>query len=215
MYSGSKLRMSKDNVNRLGFFEPESVIFNTITRKGTDNVLDVEVSIKERPTGQISLGAGYSTATKGFVQASVAQNNFRGLGQNINLNLSYSDFQQIYNIGFTEPYLFDTRWTAGADYYQTASNFIRSFIYQKHGGDLRVGHPIFEYTRLFLTYRYEDNRVRNVINEGIDPNVENGTSSSFRHQLFMIRGTIFLNLRVVILPVVPLSTLALVVLCAG
>ncbi|WPU64681.1 outer membrane protein assembly factor BamA [Peredibacter starrii] len=180
MYSGSKLRISKENVNRLGFFQQESVIFNTITRKGTDNVLDVEVSIKERPTGQISLGAGYSTATKGFVQASVAQNNFRGLGQNINMNLSYSNRQQIYNVGFTEPYLFDTKWTAGADYYQTVSYFIRSFVYKKHGGDVRVGHPIFEYTRLFLTYRYEDNRVDDVINEGIDPKVENGSASSLQ-----------------------------------
>jgi outer membrane protein insertion porin family len=178
MYSGSKLRISKENVNRLGFFQPESVIFNTITRKGTENILDVEISIKERPTGQISLGAGYSTATKGFVQASVAQNNFRGLGQNINLNLSYSTFQKIYNVGFTEPYLFDTKWTAGADYYQTASNFIRSFRYLKHGGDVRVGHPIMDYTRLFLTYRYEDNTVTNVINSGIDPSVENGSASS-------------------------------------
>lgn len=180
MYSGSKLRTSKDNVNRLGFFQPESVVFNTITRKGTDNVLDVEVSIKERPTGQISLGAGYSTATNGFVQASVAQNNFRGLGQNINMNLSYSDKQQIYNLGFTEPYLFDTKWTAGADYYQTVSYFIRSFAYRKHGGDVRVGHPIFEYTRLFLTYRYEDNKVSDVINEAIDPKVENGSASSLQ-----------------------------------
>ncbi len=180
MYSGSKLRLSKDNVNRLGFFQPESVIFNTITRKGTDNILDLEISIKERPTGQISLGAGYSTATKGFIQASVAQNNFRGLGQNINLNLSYSNRQQIYNVGFTEPYLFDTKWTAGADYYQTVSYFIRSFGYRKHGADLRVGHPIFEYTRLFLTYRYEDNMVTNVINQGIKKEIENGSASSLQ-----------------------------------
>ena len=180
MYSGTNLRTSKDNVNRLGFFQPESVIFNTITRKGTDNILDVEISFKERPTGQISLGAGYSTATKGFVQASVAQNNFRGLGQNINLNLSYSDRQQIYNLGFTEPYLFDTKWTAGADYYQTVSFFIRSFAYKKHGADLRVGHPIFEYTRLFLTYRYEDNEVKNVINSAIKEKDENGSGSSLQ-----------------------------------
>ncbi|MFA5583478.1 MAG: outer membrane protein assembly factor BamA, partial [Bacteriovoracaceae bacterium] len=54
-YSGSKLRISKERVNRLGFFQPESVIFNTITRRGSDNILDVEISIKERATGQISL----------------------------------------------------------------------------------------------------------------------------------------------------------------
>lgn len=182
-YSGSKLRISKERVNRLGFFQPESVIFNTITRRGSDNILDVEISIKERPTGQISLGAGYSTATKAFVQASIAQNNFQGLGQNINLNVSYSDFQQIYNLGFTEPYLFDTQWTAGADYYQTVSYFIRSFSYKKHGGDVRVGHPIYEYTRLFLTYRYEDSEVRDVINTAIDEKVENGSASSIQLSL--------------------------------
>ncbi len=182
-YSGSKLRISKERVNRLGFFQPESVIFNTITRRGSDNILDVEISIKERATGQISLGAGYSTATKAFVQASIAQNNFQGLGQNINLNVSYSDFQQIYNLGFTEPYLFDTQWTAGADYYQTVSYFIRSFSYKKHGADVRVGHPIFEYTRLFLTYRYEDSQVRDVINTAIDEKVENGSASSLQLSL--------------------------------
>ena len=180
MYSGSKLRISKENVNRLGFFQPESVIFNTITRKGTDNILDVEISIKERPTGQISLGAGYSTATQGFIQASVAQNNFRGLGQNINLNLSYSNRQQIYNVGFTEPYFMDTKWTVGGDYYQTVSYFIRSFGYMKRGADVRVGHPIFDYTRLFLTYRYENNEIRDLINAGIDPKVENGSASSLQ-----------------------------------
>jgi outer membrane protein insertion porin family len=182
-FSGSKLRISKENVNRLGFFQPDSVIFNTVTPKGKDNILDVEISIKERATGQISVGAGYSTATEGFIQASVAQNNFRGLGQNINFNLSLSSRQQVYNLGFTEPYLFDTKWTAGADYFRTVSNFIRSFSYEKQGFDLRVGYPIFDYTRLFLTYRYEDNTVRNIVNPTIDPKLENGAASSVQSSL--------------------------------
>ena len=183
MYTGSGLRTSKENVNRLGFFQPESVIFNTVAQRGKDNILDVEISIKERATGQISVGAGYSTATQGFVQASIAQNNFRGLGQNINFNMSVASNQQIYNLGFTEPYLFDTKWTAGADYFRTISNFIRSFSYEKHGFDLRVGYPIFDYTRLFLTYRYEDNTIRNVTNPTIDPKLENGSAGSVQASL--------------------------------
>lgn len=185
MYSGSKLRISKDNVNRLGFFQPESVIFNTVSPKGKDNILDVEISIKERPTGQISLGAGYSTATQGFIQASVAQNNFRGLGQNLNFNLSLAQQQQIYNIGFTEPYLFDTKWTAGADYFKTFSNFIRSFGFQKQGFNTRVGYPIFDYTRLFITYRYEDASISNVANPTIDPKIENGSTGSVQTSLIL------------------------------
>ncbi len=183
MYSGSKLRLSKDAVNRLGFFQPDSVVFNTVAQKGRDDVLDVEISIKERATGQISLGAGYSTATQGFIQASIAQNNFRGLGQNLNFNMSLASNQQIYNVGFTEPYFMDTKWTAGADYFRTVSNFIRSFSYEKHGFDVRVGYPIFDFTRLFMTYRYEDNTIRNVANPTIDPSLENGAASSVQTSL--------------------------------
>lgn len=185
MYSGSKLRISKENVNRLGFFEQGSVIFNTVSPKGRSNVLDVEISIKERSTGQISVGAGYSTATQGFIQASISQSNFRGLGQNLNFNLSLANNQQIYNLGFTEPYFLDTKWTAGADYFKTFSGFIRSFTYEKHGFDVRVGYPIFDYTRLFITYRYEDNEIGDVINPTIDPTIENGSASSVQTSLIL------------------------------
>tara|TARA_Y100000768_G_scaffold388789_1_gene387212 strand:+ start:12752 stop:15040 length:2289 start_codon:yes stop_codon:yes gene_type:complete len=182
-YSGSKLRISKGNVNRLGFFEPGSVIFNTVSPKGKDNVLDVEISVKERQTGQISLGAGYSTATQGFFQASIAQNNFRGLGQNLNLNVSYSEIQQTYNLGFTEPYFLDSLWTAGADIYRTQNGLVTSFNQVRSGGDIRVGYPIFEYTRLFMTLRHEVTKIDNVRNPSIDEDIENGTAVSVRTSL--------------------------------
>jgi outer membrane protein insertion porin family len=179
-YSGSLLRKSKENVNRLGFFEQGSVIFNTVSPKGKDDVLNVEISIKERQTGQISLGAGYSTATKGFFQASIAQNNFRGLGQNLNLNVSLSENQKTYNLGFTEPYFLDSKWTAGADIYQTQNGLVSSFSSKKYGGDVRVGYPIYEYTRLFLTLRHEVTDIEDVKNESIDLDLENGTSASVK-----------------------------------
>lgn len=183
MYSGSKLRVSKANVVRLGFFEPQSVIFNTVSPKGKNNILDVEISVKERQTGQISLGAGYSTATNGFFQASIAQNNFRGLGQNLNLNISLSDVQQTYNLGFTEPYFNDTLWTTGADIYKTQNALISSFRSEKYGGDIRVGYPIFEYTRLFATLRHEVTKVQNVRNPTIDEDIENGVAATLRMTL--------------------------------
>lgn len=182
-YSGSKLRISKENVNRLGFFEQGSVIFNTISPRGKDNVLDVEISVKERQTGQISLGAGYSTATNGFFQASIAQNNFRGLGQNLNLNVSWSEIQKTYNLGFTEPYFLDSKWTAGADIYRAQNGLISSFSSERYGGDVRVGYPIFEYTRLFMTLRHEVTKISNVRNPSIDLDIENGTAATIRTTL--------------------------------
>ena len=182
-YSGSLLRKAKENVNRLGFFEPGSVIFNTVSVKGKDNILDVEISIKERQTGQISLGAGYSTATKGFFQASVAQNNFRGLGQNLNFNVSLSENQKTYNLGFTEPYFLDSKWTAGWDLYQSQNGLISSFSSEKKGADIRVGYPIFEYTRLFMTLRHEETKISNVRNPSVDLDLENGIASTVKTTL--------------------------------
>jgi len=182
-FSGSALRRSRENVNRLGFFEQGSVVFNTVSPPGRDDVLDVEISVEERNTGQISLGAGYSTATGGFLQASISQNNFRGLGQNLSFSLSIADNDQRFNLGFTEPYLFDTEWTAGADIFRTKNEQSRSFAYLKEGFDLRVGYPIFDYTRLFLTYKYEDTELTDVSDPTIDEKVENGLASSVRTTL--------------------------------
>ncbi len=182
-FSGTALRESKENVNRLGFFEQGSVVFTTVTPPGKDDVLDVEISVKERNTGQISLGAGYSTATGGFLQASIAQNNFRGLGQNLSFSLSLADTNQTFNVGFTEPYLFDTKWTAGFDIFRTNNTTSDSFSYKRKGFDIRVGYPIFDYTRLFLTYKLEDTQISALEDPTIDPEVENGIASSVRTTL--------------------------------
>ena len=182
-FSGSAMRRSKENVNRLGFFEPNSVLFNTISPKGKDDVLDVDIQVKERNTGQISLGAGYSTATGGFMQASISQNNFRGLGQNLSFSLSLSDTNQTFNLGFTEPYLFDTKWTAGGDIFKTKNETSDAFSYKKEGFDLRVGYPIFDYTRLFATYKFEDTQISAAEDPTIDEAVENGIASSIKFTL--------------------------------
>lgn len=179
-FSGSDLRRSKENVNRLGFFEPGSVIFNTISPRGKDNILDVEISVKERNTGQISLGAGYSTATGEFIQASIAQNNFMGYGQNLSFSLSWSKTQKSFNLGFTEPYLFDTKWTAGGDIFSTNNETSSSFSYKRKGFDIRVGYPILDYTRMFATYKLEDTDLKNLNDPTVDAATENGIASSIR-----------------------------------
>jgi outer membrane protein insertion porin family len=179
-YSGTKLKESKENVNRLGFFKPGTVVFNTTTPKGKDDILDVEISVEERNTGQITLGAGYSTASKGFLQASISQNNFMGKGQVLSFSLSLSSVNQTYNVGFTEPYFMDTLWSAGGEAFRTRNDARSSFSYLRQGFNLRVGYPIFEYTRLFLTYKFEDTTIKTANDPTINLVDENGIASSVR-----------------------------------
>ncbi|MBP5296703.1 MAG: BamA/TamA family outer membrane protein, partial [Bacteriovoracaceae bacterium] len=180
IFSGTKLRLSKEQVERLGFFEPGSVIFNQIPAPGKDDVLDIEITVKERNTGQISIGAGYSTATGFFTQASIAQNNFMGKGQNLSFTYFWGKTKTNFTLSFTEPYLFDTKWLAGADIFFTDNSASESYVYRTKGFALRVGYPIARYTKLFLTYRYDRTELKDDYDPTIDPKLENGVASLIR-----------------------------------
>ena len=176
-YSGSKLRKSKENVNRLGFFEPESVLFNTSPNEKNSDTLDVQIQIKERNTGQLSMGAGYSSSTGPFLQGSIAQNNFRGLGQTLRLTVQYSENVRTFQISFTELYLADTQWSGGIDLFYDKNNLGSDQQIMTKGFSLRTGHPITEFSRGFITYKYIDTQVSNVADPTIDDFVENGPAS--------------------------------------
>jgi len=183
LYSGSKMRISKENVGRLGFFEKESVIFNSTTPAGRNDIVDVEIVLKERQTGQIQAGAGYSSAQKFFFQASVRQSNFRGLGQDLNFSLELASQRENYSIGFTEPYFMDTKWSVGGLVYKTLSEYIPTFDFERVGFDLRVGYPIFSYTRAYMTYSYRDTQVSDVKVLSINADDESGVASGVEASL--------------------------------
>ncbi|MBF0366004.1 MAG: outer membrane protein assembly factor BamA [Oligoflexia bacterium] len=184
-YSGSLLRQSKENVSRLGFFEAEAIVFNTVTVKDRDDVLDLEISIKEKNTGEFRFGAGYSTATAGFIQASVTKHNFRGLGQDLSATINWAKSTTEYRLGFTEPYLFDSKWTAGGDLYYRKEE-LRDYFTNEKGAESRIGYPIFDFTRLYLLYNLDYKKIRKkyvngiALNPILDETLENGTASSLK-----------------------------------
>lgn len=179
-YHGTNLRLSRENVQRLGFFEPESIIFNTISPKDRDDVLDVEISVKEKNTGQVSAGAGYSTATGGFFQASVAQSNFRGLGQNLSFSVNISESSKTFSIDFTEPYFLDTKWSLGGGIFTSENESSDSFSEKKKGLNVRVGYPIFQYTNVYTTYKLEDTKITKADDPTVILELENGLASGLQ-----------------------------------
>lgn len=177
-FNGSALRRSKENVQRLGFFEPESIIFNTVSPRGKEDILDVEISVKEKSTGQISLGAGYSSANGGFFQTSVSQSNFRGLGQSLSFSLQLGKESNTFSIDFTEPYLFDSKWLLGGGVFITTNESSDSYSERRKGGILRVGYNIAKFTSLYFKYRVEDTQLKDIEDPTIDTNLENGLAST-------------------------------------
>jgi outer membrane protein insertion porin family len=179
-FNGTSLRQSKENVQRLGFFEPDSIVFNTVSPKDKEDILDVEIAVKEKNTGQISLGAGYSTATGGFFQASISQSNFRGMGQNLTFSLNLAKTSNTFSIDFTEPYFLDSKWSLGGGVFISNDDTSSSFSEKKKGMNVRVGYPILTFTNLFTTYKLEDTTIKKIDDPTIDIALENGLASSIQ-----------------------------------
>jgi outer membrane protein insertion porin family len=157
LYHGTHLRESRENIERLGFFAPGEVIFNTVSPKGKNDVVNLDITVKERSTGTITLGAGYGSISKFFFQTQIAESNLLGYGYNLSLSaqLSADKFQKNFNLGFTDPYFLDTKWSAGFDVYYTTTTIPSKYNTRKTGFDVRFGYPVFDYTNLFVTYKAE------------------------------------------------------------
>ena len=174
-YHGSRLRMSKERVERLGYFNQGEVVFNSITRKDKTNVVDLEVNVKERSTGTVSLGMGYGSVQKFFLTAQIAEINLFGNGQNLSLSGQYSSDRRsrTLTLGFTEPYLFDTEWSGGGDLYFRSFPIPGRYLQFQRGFNFRFGHPLQDDLNLYLTYRFENLRLEEV-NSAVDPTIDTG-----------------------------------------
>ena len=181
LYNETKKRESLENVRRLGFFE--QVTFNTKTPKGRDDLMDIDIVVKERQTGSFQLGAGYSDLSGMIFNAQLNQQNFLGRGQNVGLQVDHSNLQQRYRLNFTEPYFLDTLWTVGFDVYRNENNLPGLFSQRVEGGSLLFGHPLVSrYVYGFLRYRLDQTglnmRPGPEPTDVLDPKTAEGVTSS-------------------------------------
>ncbi|MBC7372319.1 MAG: outer membrane protein assembly factor BamA, partial [Bdellovibrionaceae bacterium] len=153
LYNETRKRASLENVQRLGYFD--EVNFKQATSPDKPDILNMDIVVKERNTGQIQLGAGYGTVTGFTLQGSVNQTNFLGKGQNLGASLNISDTGSYYNFTFTEPYFQDTLWSLGTELYQSSDTGRATYDEKRTGGSVSLGHPIGEDWRGILRYKLD------------------------------------------------------------
>ena len=147
--SGTSLKKSKQNLMNLGFFEEA----NLATATGSDDrKININVEVKEKPTGSFSFGAGYSSVDGIVGQGSVSQSNFLGLGLKANLAASLGGNTQTYNLGLTDPYFLDTRWTLGGDIYRTQRDWT-NYSQRDIGGDIKAGYALTDEWSTYWLYK--------------------------------------------------------------
>lgn len=179
LFSGSGVRISRERVERLGFFAPGEVTFNTLTRKGRDDLVDLEIRIKERSTGTITLGAGYGSVQGFFFTTQISEINLMGRGHQLSFQAQYSTdaLTQSFNLGFTDPYAFDTKWSMGFDLFYVLFPIPGRYQMRKLGFDVRLGYPLMDDLNAYITYKNEGLRILKKENTNVDSSDEGVLSS--------------------------------------
>jgi outer membrane protein insertion porin family len=157
LYSSTGLKRSKQNLMNLGFFEEANL---TTVKGSADNRLNLNIDVKEKPTGTFSVGGGYSSLDGFIGQGSVQQANFLGLGLKANASVSIGGKSSTYNIGLTDPYFLDTKWTLGGDVYRSQRDYI-DYTRRATGGDIKAGYQLTDTLNTFWLYKYEEKEIFN------------------------------------------------------
>ncbi len=158
LYSRSKLKDSYAKLNRLRYFE--EVDFQT--EKGPEkDLMDVNVKVKEKPTGMFSIGAGYSALDRAVLSGQVSQQNLFGRGQTLGLNGQLGANSRNYDLFFIEPWLFDIPLYSKYDLWNNYRSYDTYDLYSV-GFGATFGYPLFERVVGYIGYRLASNNVTDI-----------------------------------------------------
>ena len=151
-YDGDKIKLSRDRVDRTGFFSEVAV--ETPEVPGTNDQVDVNLKVVEKPTGMITLGAGYSQSDNLLLSASISQDNFAGTGNTVSVSANTSSRYRTLVLSQTNPYFTDDGISRSYELYlrTTRPPLINSSDYkvQTIGANLKFGVPFTEKDKVFF-----------------------------------------------------------------
>jgi outer membrane protein insertion porin family len=151
-FDSQKLQLSKQRIDKTGFFGEVEV--ETPAVPATTDQVDVTVRVKEKPTGAIMLGLGFSSIDKFILQASVQEANFFGTGNTVGAQIASGTVNKVASFSFTNPYYTIDGVSRGFDVYRRDVNStslgVGNYRTRTVGGAVRFGVPFTEYDTLFF-----------------------------------------------------------------
>ncbi len=160
-YDGAKIKLSKERVDRLGFFNEVSI--DTVEVPNVPDQVDLVITVTEKPTGNLSVGAGYSSAEQLTLSASIQQENVFGSGHFLGLNVNTGKSNRTLAINTVDPY-----WTVDGVsrafdlYYRNFSplnTYGDDYQITTWGGAVRFGVPFTEVDTVFFGLGYEQTHI--------------------------------------------------------
>lgn len=195
-YNAEKINLSRDRLNRLGFFNEVNV--ETPAVPGATDQVDVNISVAEKATGNILLGAGFSSSEGLVLSGSVNQSNVFGTGNRLAVQINSGSVNTVYSLSFTNPYYTLDGVSLGYDLYRrdvdaTSLDGVGEYESSTTGLGARLGLPISEKDSIYFGIGLENLAInttsnspiqyRNFVNGGLcnlvlDPNCGIGKSTS-------------------------------------
>jgi len=162
VFNTEALKYSIRRINQLGYFKPlDDKALQVDRTPGTDNKVNVKVTVEEQNRNQLTFGAGASQYDGVFLNFSYTTANFLGKGESVTASVQTGTRSRNYQLSFSEPFLFGRAVTAGGtaysrkvDYALTTAGTI-DYSEVRSGFNLTSGAPLERFSRLFLTYGYE------------------------------------------------------------
>jgi outer membrane protein insertion porin family len=161
-YDGEKINRTRSRVDKLGYFDEVNV--ETPAVPGTTDQVDVNLNVKEKPTGNVMLGAGFSSSEKFVVSGSVSQNNIFGSGKHLSVNVNSGKVNKTYALSFTDPYHTVDGISRGFDLYRRdtdpSSTAIANYKTSSLGAGIRYGFPIAEDNSIGVGLSFDSTKVK-------------------------------------------------------
>jgi len=151
LFKGVGMRVSKERITALGFFETVEINF----KPGSDDThVVVTVEVKEKATGTFQVGAGFSSVENFIFTAQVSQSNFLGWGQTTSISAQLSSLRQLFTLSFFDPYFLDTDFIFTLDLFRTQVDSY-DFVRQSAGGSVGWGYHLLDDLTAVFAYTLE------------------------------------------------------------
>jgi outer membrane protein insertion porin family len=158
LFSGKKLERSNTALKKLDYFETYDIV---PTEGSKPDAMNLNVKVKEKNTGAISIGGGFSSDDGLFAGGEIYQRNLFGRGQSLSLKAQIAEESTRYSLSFIDPFFRDTDFAFGFDLYNWERDYT-DFTKDARGAVVKVGHPFGEWSRFLVSYNYERAQVTDV-----------------------------------------------------
>ena len=160
-FNTAQVRRSQQRLRNLGFFE--TVEMNNVPGTSPDKTV-INVEVEEQSTGELSLGAGFSTSEGAIGDFGIREKNLLGRGQDLGLSFTLSQRTQEIDLSFTEPRFLDRNLAAGIDLFRVTKDFNAEsgFRQRSTGINLRTSYEIVYPISQSLKYGFTRDRIEDI-----------------------------------------------------